>query len=82
LNSFQGHFSFFLIESKPTNIIDDKKKAKSLDDNWVWLGNLDILYPPKTRVDPRLKAIHTTNHAPNPPTALLEGMRRMEENFM
>jgi hypothetical protein len=57
LNSFQGHFNFFLNESKPKNLTKAKKKAKSLDDNWTLSGKLDILSPPRARVDPKPKVV-------------------------
>jgi hypothetical protein len=60
LNSFQGQFSFFLNESKPIDLMDAKKKSKSLDDNWVWSGKLDILNPPRDpRANPKPKFVHT-----------------------
>jgi len=49
LNSFQGQFRFFLNQAKPTDLMDAKAKAKSLNDNWVLAGKPDILTPPRAR---------------------------------
>jgi hypothetical protein len=45
LNAFQGQMSFFLNQAKPIDLMDAKAKAKSIEDNLVLSGNLDILAP-------------------------------------
>lgn len=40
LNAFQGQFSFFLNQSKPTDLKDAKAKAKSLEVDWVFSRKL------------------------------------------
>lgn len=64
--------------------MDAKRKAKSIDDNWVLAREMDILTLPIVRADPKPRTIHTVELAPNPlaTATILEGMKRLEMNFL
>jgi hypothetical protein len=62
--------------------MDAKRKSKSIDDNWVLVGKPNILTPPRARADPKPRTVHTVEPDPDPPTAILEGMKRLETNFL
>jgi hypothetical protein len=49
-----------------------KKKANSLDDDWTLSWKFDILKPHRAKVDHKPKFFHF----------ILEGIKRLEENFM
>jgi len=74
LNSFQGQFNFFLNEANTTYLVDAKKKAKNIDDNWVLAGKPDILTPPRARVNPKSRTVHTTKPSLDPLATIMEGM--------
>jgi hypothetical protein len=72
MNDFQGNFSFFLDDVNSIDLIDVKKKSKSLDESWNLSGNPDILSPPKTKIHHKKKHSPTTKPPPNPTMLLVE----------
>jgi len=61
--------------------MDAKIKDKSIDYNWVLVGNPNIITHAIARVDPKPRTIHIVELAPAPLAAILKGMKRLEMNF-
>jgi hypothetical protein len=81
LNSFQGQFNFFLNEANPNDLMEAKKKIRVWMTIGLYQGKPDILNPPRAKDDPKPKVFHSTKPSPDPFTAILEGMKRLEMNF-
>jgi hypothetical protein len=82
INAFQEHFSFFLNEAKPTDLVGVESKAKSLNESWNLSGTPDILNFPWAKGDHKKKSVApTTEPTLDPLSTLVQEMKKMQATF-